>query len=305
MAIAKSTTVKAFAALLLLSVLWGYNWVVMKYALIDAGPFQFGAMRTFFGALCLMAAMVLMKRPLRPREVPTLILLGILQTCGFTGLIIWALVNGGAGKTAVLTYTMPFWVMVLAWPLLGEKIRGMQWIAVLASVLGLLLILDPLHLGQDVVSMWLALFAGVFWALAVILAKKLHHRVPDIDLMSLTSWQMLFGSLPLVVVAFVVDAPPIDWTPRLFAAITFNAVFCNALAWLLWLYALQRLAAGVASMTSMLAPLIGVLAAWVQLGEQPSVTEIWGMVLIAFALLVISIHAIRAHDQIEPAMGQD
>jgi drug/metabolite transporter (DMT)-like permease len=116
---------------------------------------------------------------------------------------------------------------------------------------------------------------------------------------------MLMGSLPLVFLAFFVEAPPIDWTPRLFAAITFNAVFCNALAWLLWLYALQRLAAGVASMTSMLAPLIGVLAAWVQLGEVPTVIELWGMALIALALLIISIHTIKTHNQIESAMGQD
>ena len=305
MAIAKSTKLKAFGALMLLSLLWGYNWVVMKYALLDAGPFQFGALRTFLGALCLMLVLCVMKKPLRPREVPTLILLGILQTCGFTGLIIWALVHGGAGKTAVLTYTMPFWVMVLAWPLLGEKIRGKQWLAVFSSLLGLVLIFDPLHIGGDLFSMSLAVMAGVFWALAVILAKKLHHRVPDLDLISLTAWQMLFGSLPLVVVAFWVDAPPIDWSPRLFAAIGFNAILCNALAWLLWLYALQRLAAGVASMTSMLAPLIGVLAAWVQLGEQPSVFEIVGMLLIGLALVVISVHAMKAHEEIEPAMGQD
>jgi drug/metabolite transporter (DMT)-like permease len=98
MSATKSTTLRAFAALLLLSVLWGYNWVVMKYALLDAGPFQFGAMRTFFGALCLMGVLLVLKKPLRPKEVPTLMLLGILQTCGFTGLIIWALVQGGAGK---------------------------------------------------------------------------------------------------------------------------------------------------------------------------------------------------------------
>jgi drug/metabolite transporter (DMT)-like permease len=200
---------------------------------------------------------------------------------------------------------MPFWVMVLAWPLLGEKIRGMQWLAVFSSLIGLVLIFDPLHLGGDLFSMSLAVMAGIFWALAVILAKKLHHRVPQLDLVSLTAWQMFFGSLPLVVVAFLVDAPPIDWSPRLFAAIGFNAILCNALAWLLWLYALQRLAAGVASMTSMLAPLIGVLAAWVQLGEQPSTSEIVGMLLIGLALIIISLHAMKAHEEIEPAMGQD
>ena len=305
MAITQSTKLKAFGALILLSVLWGYNWVVMKYALLDAGAFQFGAMRTFLGALCLMLVMWAMKKPLKPKELPMLIVLGVLQTCGFTGLIIWALVHGGAGKTAVLTYTMPFWVMVLAWPLLGEKIRGIQWLAVFSSLLGLIIIFDPLHLGGDFFSMSLAVMGGVFWALAVIVAKKLHHRAPNLDLISLTAWQMFFGSLPLVAVALIVDAPPIHWSPRLFAAIGFNAILCNALAWLLWLYALQRLAAGVASMTSMLAPLIGVLAAWVHLGEEPSVLEIVGMLLIGLALVLISFHAMKAHEEIEPAMGQD
>ena len=305
MAITQSTKLNAFGALILLSVLWGYNWVVMKYALLDAGAFQFGAMRTFLGALCLMLVMWAMKKPLKPKELPMLIVLGVLQTCGFTGLIIWALVHGGAGKTAVLTYTMPFWVMLLAWPLLGEKIRGIQWLAVFSSLLGLIIIFDPLHLGGDFFSMSLAVMGGVFWALAVIVAKKLHHRAPHLDLISLTAWQMFFGSLPLVAVALIVDAPPIHWSPRLFAAIGFNAILCNALAWLLWLYALQRLAAGVASMTSMLAPLIGVLAAWVHLGEEPSVLEIVGMLLIGLALVLISFHAMKAHEEIEPAMGQD
>ena len=298
-------SVRAFIALFILSLLWGYNWVVMKYALAYAGPFQFGALRTFGGALCLMLLLLALRKPLRPRELPTLILLGILQTSGFTGPIIWALVEGGAGKTAVLTYTMPFWVMVLAWPLLGEKIRGGQWWAVLFSVLGLLFILDPLHLGTGLFSMMLALLGGVCWALAVIVAKKLHQRAPDLDLLSLTAWQMLFGSLPLVAVALLVPAQPIDWTPQFIGAVLFNAVLCNALAWLLWLYALQRLAAGIASMTSMLAPVIGVLAAWLQLGEQPEPYETIGMLLIGVALVIISVRTMRKHEPVEPAMGQD
>lgn len=300
-----SATARAFIALFILAVIWGYNWVVMKNALAYAGAFQFGALRTFLGALCLLGLLLVMRRPMRPKEIPTLIVLGVLQTSGFTGLIIWALVEGGAGKTAVLTYTMPFWVMVLAWPLLGEKIRGGQWLAVMFSVLGLLFILDPLHLGTGLFSMMLALGGGVCWALAVILAKKLHQRAPDLDLLSLTAWQMLFGSLPIVAAALLIPAPPIDWTPQFIGAVVFNAVFCNALAWLLWLYALQRLAAGIASMTSMLAPVIGVLAAWAQLGEKPELYESIGMLLIGVALVIISIRTIRRHEPVEPAMGQD
>src|SRR5690606_29594960 len=92
---------RAVVALLVLALMWGYNWVVMKEALQYIGAFQFGALRTFLGAVCLFVILLVLRRPLRPREIPALILLGVLQTTGFTGLVIWALVEGGAGKTAV------------------------------------------------------------------------------------------------------------------------------------------------------------------------------------------------------------
>jgi drug/metabolite transporter (DMT)-like permease len=300
-----SNKFRAVVALLVLSILWGYNWVVMKNALVDAGAFQFGALRTFLGAVCLLGLIIILRRPIRPKEIPTLIVLGLLQTSGFTGLIIWALVEGGAGKTAILTYTMPFWVMVMAWPLLGEKIQGTQWLAALLSVMGMVFILDPLHLGADQLSMTLAVLAGISWALAVMLAKKLHQRAPDLDLLSLTAWQMLFGSIPIVLAAFLVPAPAINWTPYFIGAVVFNAVLCNALAWLLWLYALQRLEAGVASMVTLLAPVIGVLAAWIELSEQPSHGELWGILFILVSLVIISIRGMKKHQAVEPAMGQE
>lgn len=301
----RKSTIRAFAALFVLTFIWGYNWVVMKSALAFAGAFQFAALRTVIGAICLFALIVVTRKPMRIKEMPMIILLGVLQTSGFTGLLIWALVEGGAGKTAVLTYTMPFWVMVLAWPLLGEKLRGLQWPAAILSTMGMLFILDPLHLGTDQFSMFLAVLSGVFWGLSVIVAKKLHQRAPDIDLLTLTAWQMLFGSIPIAIAALLIPAPEIQWTPYFIGAVIFNAVFCNALAWLLWLYALQKLSAGVASMSSMLAPVIGVLAAWLQLNEIPNPMESIGMIFIGVSLVIISYISIRQHKPIEPAMGQE
>lgn len=300
-----NTTIKAFLALFILTILWGYNWVVMKSALQYAGVFQFIALRTVIGSICLFALILLLRRPFKIHHVPTLVLLGLLQTSGFTGLLMWALVTGGAGKTAVLTYTMPFWVLLLAWPLLGEKLQGLQWPAAVFSALGILFILDPLHLGADQFSMLLAVLSGVSWALAVIVAKRLHKIAPDLDLLTLTAWQMLFGSIPIVIAAWLIPAPETQWTPYFIGAVVYNAVFCNALAWLLWLYALQRLQAGVASMSSLLAPVIGVLAAWIQLGEVPSAHELTGMLMIAGSLLLISYVSIKKHTQIDPNMGQD
>ncbi|HJV07322.1 MAG TPA: EamA family transporter [Chromobacteriaceae bacterium] len=305
MKIFASQQVRAFAALMVLALVWGYNWVVMKIALQYSTAAQFAAMRTFGGGLFLLLVMAAMKKPLKPREVPSTIVLGLLQTTGFTGFIIWALVQGAAGKTSVLSFTMPFWVLLLAWPMLGERIRGMQWLAVPLAFSGLVCILQPWHLQGSLASMGLAVLAGVSWALSVIYHKRLSQRVPDLDLLSFTTWQMLFGSIPIVLFALGDIGKPILWNPSYVAAIVFSVLLANALGWMAWLYALQRLPAGVASMTSMLIPVIAVLSSWAQLGERPSAIEGVGMALIIGALVVISWVNIRRHLQVDAAMGQD
>lgn len=301
----KNTVVKALIALFILTLIWGYNWVVMKLAVQYASPFQFAAMRTFLGALVLFVLIYVTKRPMALKEFPTMLVLGLLQTCGFTGLLIWALVEGGAGKTAVLTYTMPFWVMLFAWPMLGEKVQGWQWLAVAFALFGMVLIFDPLHIKADGFSMFLALCSGISWAISAIISKKLHRRSPHLDLLNLTAWPMLLGSIPIIIIAFILPAPPIQWTTTFIFTVLFNVILSGCVAWVLWLYALQRLQAGVASMASMLAPVIGVIAAWIQLNEVPDTYELIGMVFIALSLITISFISIRKHTQIDPAQGQE
>ena len=297
MLLKKNQSLMAFLALMLLCLIWGYNWVVMKNALHFSGPFDFAALRTVLGALCLFIVMLILKKPFSIKEIPSLIALGLLQTAGFTGLLVWALVEGGAGKTAVLTYTMPFWTMLLAWPLLGEKLRGWQWPAALFSLMGILFILDPLHLGTDVFSMILAIVSGISWALAVILAKKLQARSPNLDLISLTAWQMFFGSIPIVVLAFMTHTTSIEWNSYFIGALIYNAVFGNAIAWLLWLYALRHLSAGIATMTTTVCPVIAVIASSIELHELIKPFEFLGMSLIGISLLMISYDRIKKHKE--------
>ena len=287
----------AFLALMLLCLIWGYNWVVMKNALHFAAPFDFAALRTVLGALCLFIVMLILKKPFSIKEIPSLIVLGLLQTAGFTGLLVWALVEGDAGKTAVLTYTMPFWTMLLAWPLLGEKLRGWQWPAALFSLMGILFILDPLHLGTDVFSMILAIVSGISWALAVILAKKLQARSPNLDLISLTAWQMFFGSIPIVIVALMTHTTSIEWSGYFIGALIYNSVFGNAIAWLLWLYALRHLSAGIATMTTTVCPVIAVIASSIELHEVIKSFELFGMSFIGISLLMISYDRIKKHKE--------
>lgn len=280
----------AIWALVLLSIIWGYNWVVMKVALKDCGPFSFGALRTFLGALSLFAVLLIRGGGVLPKAAPGVFLLGLLQTTGFIGFMMWALVTGGAGKTAVLVYTMPFWTLVMAWVFLHERFRGIQWLAVSLALAGLLLVFDPWHFHGNLISEVLAVLSGVSWAASVVVAKKLQAN-KNLDLLSLTAWQMLFGSLPLVAIAIFEPGPGINWSGYFIGALLYNVIPCNALAFLLWLFIVRNLPAGLAGMGSLVTPLFGVFCAWLQLGEVPGRIEGAGMLLICLALLLLLLRA--------------
>ncbi|KAM3096120.1 DMT family transporter [Phormidesmis sp. 146-12] len=282
----------AIAALILLSGILGYNWVIMKVAVRYADPIEFSALRTFFSALTLFAVLIVLKKPLQPKAVFGTFLLGLLQTSGFVGFATWALVSGGAGKTAVLVYTMPFWALLFGWVALGERIRGMQWIAVAFGSVGLLFILDPLHWNGSFFSKALALLSGISWAASAIVAKKL-HQTGKLDLLSLTAWQTLFGSIPLVAIALSTPSAPIVWSNAFIGALIYNIIPGTALSWLLWTYVLRQLSTGVAGLGTLATPIVGVLSAWIQLGERPGVADSVGTTLIGAALLVLALQGLR------------
>ena len=90
-----------------------------------------------------LVALKLSGRSLRLPSPKKTILIGLVQTGAFLIFQTWALVEGGAGKTAVLIFTMPIWTLFLAWPILGERIRGGQWWATASTLVGLVLIIAP------------------------------------------------------------------------------------------------------------------------------------------------------------------
>jgi drug/metabolite transporter (DMT)-like permease len=283
----RAMTAGPLLALGLLALIWGYNWVVMKVAMRYVGPMDFAAMRGVFGTVLLFGVLWAVGAPLRPQHVVKTIFLGLFQTAGFVGLISWALNVGAAGKSAVLGYTMPFWVIVFGWPFLPDRLRGWQWPAAALILLGLVLVLELWSGTTDVTSSLLALGAGISWAVSVIIFKKIPVESRN-ELLSVTAWQMVFGMIPLVIVALLVAERPIVWSGYFIAALIYNGVGGMAVATLLWLYILQRLPATISGLNALAVPIVGVVAAWIHLGERPSPTEGAGMMLILGGLALLT-----------------
>lgn len=279
---------RALAALVILTLLWGYTWIIAKQALDYAGPFHVGALRTGTATVVLFVALAALRRPLRPQTIWQTAVVGIFQTGGFIALSTWALVEGGAGKTAVLVFTMPIWTLLLARLVLGERIRGLQWAAAACALAGLLLIIAPWNLHASLLSKLLAVLAALSWALSTVLVKRWRGPLAA-DVLALTTWQMLFGLLPLVVIVMLVPEWPTDWTFDFAAIIGFMAVVSTAFGWFLWLYVLERLPAWQASLSILGIPVVAILSSRVQLGEGIDPGELAGMLLIGTGLVTISL----------------
>lgn len=280
-------------ALIALCAVWGYTWVILKEGVRYADPWDYAALRTLPGALLLFAIAALRGEKLALQSPRHVFILGLWQTTGFNALVSLALVSGAAGKTAVLVYTMPFWTLLFAWPALGERIRGLQWLAVALSAAGMLLVLEPWSLGGSGLANALAVLTGVSWAVAAVLTRRWRIHLSGTGTIALTAWQMLLGSLVLVVLAWLLSARPVQWTPYFWFLLGYGTLFGTVLGWALWFYVLRLLPAGIAGLSVMAIPAIGVLSSRLQLGEQPGTVESAGMLLIGASLAVLSWSALR------------
>ena len=263
----------------------------MKIGVAYCPPYTFAALRALPGGLILLALLAILKRPLRLRVPRYTIAIGVLQTGGFVGLTIAALVAGGAGRTSILANTWQFWILLMAWPLLGERLRGSQWLSVGLALVGLVLIVEPWKL-HGVLSALLALAGALCWAAGSLLVK-LMRRHHEVDVLSLTAWSTLLGAVPLVLVAVLAERRLPVWSAAFSLSLSYALLVGTCLAVFLWLFVLKEMPAGVAGLGTMATPVMGLLFSWAQLGEQPTVVEAVGMVAILVGSAILFLRGLR------------
>jgi len=275
-------------ALTFLCLSWGYTWVIAKIALDYVAPFNFAMQRSIGGTLGLFAVLLVTRRSLRLAVPWPTFWVGLMQTGSFLFFQTWSLVEGGAGKTAVLIFTMPIWTLLLAWSFLGERLRGMQWLAACFALTGLSLIVAPWDVHSSLFSKFLGVMAALSWATGTVLIKRMRSTY-QFDLFGMTAWQMAFGTLLLIAVALLGNEPATQWTPTYISILAFMSVVSTGLCWFLWFYVLDRLPAWEASLSILATPVIAMLSSHLQLAENFSVTELSGIGLIGGGLALLSL----------------
>jgi drug/metabolite transporter (DMT)-like permease len=283
----------AYAALVVLTLLWGFNWLVMKYALQHAHPVVLNVHRTWLAVVVLFAALILQRRPLLPSSWIAIVVTGLFQTTINTGSTTMALAGGGAGRTSVLVHTMPFWTMLLAWPVLHERVKRRQWSAVGFAFAGLALVVEPWNWQRDIGPKLWAVLSGFGWGAGTVLTKYF-QRARQFDPLNFLAWQMLVGVLPLTLLPIVFSFPATLWTPTYAAQLAYISVISTAFGFLLWIAVLRILPAGTASLNMFAIPVIALLGSMAVFDEKLTGSEWAGIALIGVGLAIVAFNTWRA-----------
>jgi drug/metabolite transporter (DMT)-like permease len=248
---------------------WGLNWPVAKFLLSELPPFSMRG--ACCGAAVVLAFALARARGERlavpRRQWPRLLVFATLNYGAFVVLTTLAVARLRASEAVIITYTLPIWAAIIAWPVLGERPTPR---AVLALVLGLSGV--GLLVGVDASEVSLAKLPGVSMALTAamlfglgtVLSKQKPLALPPV---TGVAWQLVLTLVPLLALALT-ERP--DWagvTPLGWLGVAFSAALPMTLAYLTWFRALRLLPAATAGTGVLISPVIGVVCSALLLGD--------------------------------------
>lgn len=277
----------AHVALVVLTLLWGFNWIAMKVALSHADPIVYNVHRTWLAIAAVFAVMAVRRKLAWPRVWWPIVVTGFFQTTMNFGSTTMALASGGVGRTSVLVFTMPFWTLLIAWPVLHERVRGALWLAVAFALVGLVLVVEPWRWQGDLTPKLWAVASGLGWAAGTV-ATKYYQRKHQLEPLGFLGWQMVVGVLPLTLLPMLLALPDTRWDATYAGFLFWTAVVSTALGFVIWTDVLRYLTAGTASLNMFAIPVIALSSSMLLFGERLTRSEWIGIACIGVGLAILT-----------------
>ena len=280
----------AFALFAMVVVCWGLNWAVTKTLVQSVSPLWATAIRSAIGTLVLLVLLLARGRFIIPRrgDVPVICAIALLHMVAFSALVAFGLRLAPVGRSIVLGYTTPLWVVPGAWMFLKEPITRSRLAGIGVGLAGLAVMLNPLAFDwrdhDALVGSLLILLAALCWA-ANILYVRAHKWLSTP--FQLAFWQTLLATAVLSVLALVFDGlPEIVWSPHLAGAFLYSGIFGIALAY--WAMAMvnRSLPATTTSLGILATPVIGVICSALALRERIDLSLIVAMIMILSGIAI-------------------
>lgn len=279
-----------------LTAIYAVCFVAIKAGLAFAPPLRFAGLRALLAGAALLALMVALRRPLLPprRSWPWIAAVALTATTLAYGAMFLSPGQTGTGIASVLGNTQPVLVPVLAAIFLGERMTRGKWIALALGMAGVTFIASAafaLPEAYGIAGPLLALAVSGGLAVSTIIVKRMQ---PQIDLLALTAWQLIVGSLPLLTVSAVAErGSAIVWSSIFIGLLLFLALIGTALANTVWYWLIQREDVGRLTLYFFLVPVFGLGLGALAFGETIGPREGVGVALLLGSIGAVAWEAWR------------
>jgi O-acetylserine/cysteine efflux transporter len=273
---------------LIVVVLWGLNFIAIDLGLGNMPPLMLAAFR--FVVVCIPAIFLLPKPPVPWRW---LIALGLMLNVGqFAFLFMGINMGMPAGLASLIHQSQAFFTLIIAAVFIGEKWHWNHLTGLIIAAFGMIVIASQQGSSMTAVGFWLNLAGAASWGAGNVIMRRATQGVPPFSMLALVVWAGAVAILPLIVLSLFIEGPAAwqeAWNSATWitaASVIYLGYFATLGGYGLWGKLLSRYPAAVVSPFALLVPVVGMSSAALFLGEEFSMQQVIGALLIMAGLVV-------------------
>ncbi|PIE42458.1 MAG: EamA family transporter [Gammaproteobacteria bacterium] len=282
---------------LVVVLIWGINFVPMKYGLEALTPLELGVGRYFFAAVPLL---FFIRFPnVRGRWV---VAIAVLQAVGQFSFLFYSMYVGmTASLASVLLQTQVFFTALWSFFIFKHKPSKLLWVSMSAATIGLAFFAvnaiqsDGLQ-NVTLPGLMLILASGAMWGAANIVSRQAQNESPHYNALSLIVWSSLIAVVLYVLLIALFSPTAATWldrktwsavTAKTWLSVAFLGWASSVIGYALWTTLLKRHAANRVAPFSLGVPVIGLAAGLLWLGEPINVWQWLGSGFIGLSLVLV------------------
>lgn len=275
----------------LVALLWGFNFVVIRWGIEGVDPATMTALRFFLTAIPMV---FFIKRPTTPLALVALY--GVLFGGGIWGFVNLAIYFGTpAGFSSLLLQLSAFTTVIVAVTIFKEPLPAQKAVGIAVAFSGFLVVIAFRSDGIPLLGVGLVILAALSWTMCNVIVKVSKPA----DVVSFIVWSSLFVPIPIILISLgqqfathnEISVVSVFTMPNMkgWASILFQAFATTLLGYGVWTWAIGRYGLANVAPYSLLVPISGLFFGWLLYNESLSPAEMAGSALVIIGLLLLSI----------------
>ncbi len=289
----KTFNYRIFGLFIFIILSWGMAWPINKIGLMYMSPTWYTAIRLIVGTATMMLLVIAIGKFALPKrkDYPLIVIIGLLQISIYILLANIGLKHLPAGRSSLLAYTTPLWIMPAATLFFNEETGWLRWLGFILGVGGLLILLSPWELNwasSDVLfGAAMLLLASLCWAISMLCARYMQWTKSPLELIP---WQLLIGTIPIVILAWWQEpAMNITWNMPLVLSLVYTGILVTGISYWVGLIINKELPTLVVSLGFLLVPVFSLIVSAISMQEAITLPTIAAMVLILGGIVCVVI----------------